>query len=1416
MTNNTKKFKDFAEDLNPEYATYLVGYKPTTEEEIRIPLALIGLGGSAEGKYIRKDSDDYANGNISFRQGIDISGNIRSTEYIQNARGWFGDHKGNFEMNSLRLREFLETPELRKNRITVMQNEFWFTDSATVSNAVLRTDGKYNIDFKLEEGEYVPFRAGDILKGIFNYDTGFYTVFLHVDELTYPQGDGAKSVVATSMNGRPPAKAMLLARMNNSADPDRQGSMFVDGLHGYMRIIQGFNEADPTAQGDFTSMRVQLGRLDNIKGHPAFGDLLGWGLYAENVYLTGRLVQTDWKGEQHQPLLYFKGLYSSIEIYYPYDSVRYVDELGKEGIYYVKLRDDILISGITGILPTNTDYWEMNQLGANGIDGRSLWSTYNDSIAKPSKPASSQGTDNGWHIQPTTASMWMCQKIARTIEEGMWSDPIKIGALDGINSDWKTYVFKMSETVPATPNSGVDTKPIPDGWQDAPTDTIGKWWMIVATVDGTTGRVNSPWSSPKQVTGDKGEVGESGEYTVYQFAKKIGEVPPDPAMVTWYDNPPALTTGEFLFMRMQVIIPTISTIPDPTKWSVPVRISGEKGEPGVDGIDGDYTEFIYCRSIFNAEVASSATPGSAAIAKDLITDPNLGYPAGGGNPTGSVNEPGYVPGGWSADPISVNESLQLGWIAKRYKVGNTWGRFATPAINAKYGVDGTDGPGTEYIFFRYTSPLTLSQFNPNASTLPNKDQDGFVPTDIGIGQGQDRIVWTDNPTGVTDIWLYEYTSKRTKTNGKWSAFTTPALWSKFGQNGMDGSGVEMVFRLTAEKVNPGKPLTNSQDDGFVPANWINNASGANKQQKYEWMAKRRKLNNLWLDWEMPVVWSTYVIGDWISYAFKASSALPVTPTDKTIIPIGWSDSPEIKQEGDKTLPNWLTKAAIDGTSSVAGTWSKPVKVTGEDGEIGEDGTAVDYKYARNASTTSYPSITRTQLNPTGWTDTPPTVTSGYYVWMTVARKSADGTKLLPQNGETVAQWAIPVRISGETGPQGPQGGQGNTGGQGPEGPRGPDGATGPGLAYRGVYDKSKIYYWKNGVRDVVKYPNATGSYYAADRDTITEGWSSGEWALLNSFSNVATDVLLAQDAEIAGWKFSTNYIWAPGNTVLLDGRVNPVSNYHLAIGANAATDPKNAPFRVSITGKMWASGCEINNASFANININTLTAVNATINSGTIGGLNINSNSISGDKVIVAKSLISNIENSNNTFRAGIDSSWNSMLYVSAGPGNSSATYSTLYSAATFVNTLDRNSYIPLSVYAKYGRVYSFDGMFDWSYMQFQPNATVNVIPIGRKSSNSQGDGLRIFLYSASYTDVILPSKQVILDAISRTSATGIMFKLEITTSNWGVGAYRIAAPPGATLYDQSGNPYASINFNKNISRSIMCVITDEFKYYLQ
>lgn len=189
-----------------------------------------------------------------------------------------------------------------------------------------------------------------------------------------------------------------------------------------------------------------------------------------------------------------------------------------------------------------------------------------------------------------------------------------------------------------------------------------------------------------------------------------------------------------------------------------------------------------------------------------------------------------------------------------------------------------------------------------------------------------------------------------------------------------------------------------------------------------------------------------------------------------------------------TLPTNTTYWSVIASKGVDGT-------NGSNGTNGVDGAYFEYKYAKNGSTSTPPALTITDNNPSGWTSTMPTIGTLEYLWMTVAKKSANGTLL--QN------WSTPVRANGV---------QGETGATGSKGDKGDS----PSLVFRGIYNAATTYYGLPQRVDAVKYNDV---YYVARTDagnfsgiapTDTSKWNS----FGASFDSVATGLLLSQLAYI--------------------------------------------------------------------------------------------------------------------------------------------------------------------------------------------------------------------------------------------------------------------------------------------------------------
>lgn len=291
----------------------------------------------------------------------------------------------------------------------------------------------------------------------------------------------------------------------------------------------------------------------------------------------------------------------------------------------------------------------------------------------------------------------------------------------------------------------------------------------------------------------------------------------------------------------------------------------------------------------------------------------------------------------------------------------------------------------------------------------------------------------------------------------------------------------------------------------------------------------------------------------------------------------------------------MSKATIDASTGKAGAWSTPIRVTGEDGEPGPH---TDFKYAKNNSTTTAPALVKTDRTPAGWSDTPPSLSSGEYLWMTQAEIDADDNLLHPTVG-----WATPVRISGEQGPKGDDGAPGEDGAPGKDGLQGcitrlTEWASG--VEYRNDLDLVS-----NGPRyiDVVTiYANnkqlkfqCSQTHTSSASNKPAAGSASAYWQQLNDMVPIYTPLLFAENAVInflQGMEFVVhNSKTDISVNTIIAGLVG--GDIPLFVGNST---PSNAPFRVAKDGSFVATKADITGT----INASSGTIGNFTIDEGAL------------------------------------------------------------------------------------------------------------------------------------------------------------------------------------------------------------------------
>ena len=385
----------------------------------------------------------------------------------------------------------------------------------------------------------------------------------------------------------------------------------------------------------------------------------------------------------------------------------------------------------------------------------------------------------------------------------------------------------------------------------------------------------------------------------------------------------------------------------------------------------------------------NAIDGRVVLAyKDSNTKPSR--PTGG-----SINmNTGVVtyPSGWVSTPDEFQQKI---WMSQGIfnQYGLLVGEWSDPiCLSGADGEPGKDGTTIEFIFIRTTDNIT-------PSTPQSIDQSGYIPDG-----------WFDHPQGVDQVNQYEWVSSRNFVNGSWGHFSTPGIWSKWSTNGMDGDGVEYVFYRTTSEVRPSTPNSENTDD-YVPAGWSDDPQGVTEYYQFEWCSQR-KYNGTTKTWGLfstPALWAKWSKdgqsgqdGNSIKVKYAVTDAATIEPAiNRSQVNPGtlWQDSVP-KVTGSQVI--WRTEAYFTPKNELVGLWSDPVLISGTAGTAPGDYTEFRYRVNQNCDTP--PELQIAVRDPENWTTTMPSVTKGYFVWMTSARiKGSDETLL--------TNWSTPIRVT---------------------------------------------------------------------------------------------------------------------------------------------------------------------------------------------------------------------------------------------------------------------------------------------------------------------------------------------------------------------------------------------------------------------
>jgi hypothetical protein len=582
--------------------------------------------------------------------------------------------------------------------------------------------------------------------------------------------------------------------------------------------------------------------------------------------------------------------------------------------------------------------------------------------------------------------------------------------------------------------------------------------------------------------------------------------------------------------------------PTPTKGNLPTNST--YWAIVAKGADGTDIEFIYLRN-------TGSTPSK---------------------PT-SVNTDDYVPTGWTDEPSGVSADYPFEWVSIRHKTNSKWGSFSEPTLWNNYVVWNPNLlEQTEFESMDRLDKWDVVSRNNGGSGIDTSI------THINTSGVDGHNCFYDANTKRNDESVYKEVLRQvlqssTTKKLKPSTWYTLSFWAKCGTKTLTvnetssaygfaqrtlylRSGRKYTFsfngRIDAQAKSDGKELRcfiwqdgwKWQKEISVSNTYNTTASisfddvpadGVYHFAAYLYDSTDPRTGKATLNWVRILetggtIFSTYVFPSAIDTTKVFVDGVQYNNTIGADCVV---DYPTYTAWKKHTI-TFKTKASFADTEYVLFRL-QPIIIEGNSQylyicmpklELGKVATAYDansndnrpdyqeYRFAKNGSRNSAPSLVKTDAEPNGWTTVQPSVGTLEYLWMIVAKKSGTGALL--------TNWSDPVRITPYDGKDGENG-------------------KSPALVYRGVYDSSKTYYGNQYRVDAVKH---NGIYYVARIDAGSFSnvlpTSTSKWNPFGAqFESIATNLLLAEGANIGDWFISQGKIVSTletGNKITLDAK----------------------------------------------------------------------------------------------------------------------------------------------------------------------------------------------------------------------------------------------------------------------------------------
>lgn len=694
------------------------------------------------------------------------------------------DEKGNIEANSIYARQFISAPKFVFNEISVTKAEQWNTNGyGTIESVDVKNR---TITLHLEENDYGSLQVGDICRGLyadidniyssdkteegalddcnFVQHKGFFSTYFYVSHIiTSEKGKFVFQYGKRSSVTPDPCAYMDFAQYGSFTDEKRQSSMYFSSRgNSFIEVLDGVSTWEVQSQNR-VARYGWLGGLALVKKDGSIVRPEGNGIYVQdNIYFGGNIN-------------YLQGLSG-------------LDDLREEAKAY-----DVSLSQYQSVIT-------VDDMG-NVING-----LYTEDEAKTTK-----------QYRISTA-VFVRKGMDILLEEDDNTEDVTAGhyRVHAVSEDCEVMVQNSTIFVTAIRNikDGVaGTKDDATFDYDAMRKATDAMVTIVVELEGKTSKMVQ---MPIRIQHDT-------------LPFMVCDLSNESASVAWNTK-----TTKYIGLPIKT---KVSLLYHNEPWEISSlnisKVAGLKTSMSIDGkakvitIDADNltddtlaqvtkmnitvvgryagANYEYTRELTILKSADTVVYELIPSADSIVVDKD------GGTSVNSVSCDVYAT---SSDDKRYKLTTLPAGMSLKYGKGNN----ATKDLALGAGIDvtsddkmvtfalydsnnqildkesvpvlayGKDGKGIEYIFkLQNSAPSnpTPSDYATNAE-YQRTDKE-FVPSG-----------WTDDPTGVDAVNLYEWVSKRVSTNGHWGPFSAPAEYAHFGKHASKAKSSDDIVTIPTD------------------------------------------------------------------------------------------------------------------------------------------------------------------------------------------------------------------------------------------------------------------------------------------------------------------------------------------------------------------------------------------------------------------------------------------------------------------------------------------------------------------------------------------------------------------------------------------------------------------------------------------